>query len=87
MFRVLVAVDETEDSIRAARLGHRLFGDEAEFLAVNVADVRLDPAGVPWWGAGWGIAYPTTYGAVWPYRAATSGVTDDTVHLTFVAQQ
>lgn len=72
MPRVLVAVDETEDSVRAAEVAHRLFGDDAEYLAVSVADIRVDPTGIPWWGAGWGVAYPTAYGAVWPYRNAAA---------------
>src|SRR5918995_1205074 len=46
MTRVLVAVDDTEGSVRAAETAHRLFGDEAEYLAVNVANVA-DQSGLP----------------------------------------
>ena len=79
MTRVLIAVDETEDSMRAAETAHRLFGDDADYVAVSVADARLDPALMTWWGAGWGVTYPVPYGAVWPYRtSATPGGTEAT---------
>jgi nucleotide-binding universal stress UspA family protein len=67
MTRVLVAVDDTEESVRAAETAHRLFGDSAEYLAVNVTNV-VDMATIPWYGAGWGAPYAAPYGAVWPYR-------------------
>jgi nucleotide-binding universal stress UspA family protein len=67
MVRVLVAVDESEASVRAAEVAYRLFGD-AEYLAINVADPGVDPARTPWWGAGWGVGPPYTYGMVWPYH-------------------
>jgi nucleotide-binding universal stress UspA family protein len=71
MTRVLIAVDETEESVHSAEVAHRLFGDEVEYLAVSVADVRLDAAAMPYWDAAWGVAYPVPYGMVWPYRSAT----------------
>jgi len=43
MVRVLLALDETVESFRAAREGARLFGPDAEFLVINVAKL---PA--PW---------------------------------------
>lgn len=67
MTRVLVAVDHTEGSVRAAETAHRLFGDDAEYLAVNVTNV-VDLAAIPWYGAGWGAPYAAPYGAVWAYR-------------------
>jgi nucleotide-binding universal stress UspA family protein len=73
MTRVLIAVDETEDSVRAAQAAHRLFGDTAHYLAVNVADAAIDPASLPWWGAGWGTGAPIGYGAVWPYGGPAAG--------------
>ncbi len=76
MTRVLVAVDATESSIRAARIAHRLFGDDHEYLAVNVASPRIDPAAAPWWGAGWGLGAPMAYGGVWPYQPAAVGTSD-----------
>ncbi len=67
MTRVLVAVDETESSVKAAEVAHRLFGDDAEYLAVSVTNV-VDMAAIPWYGAGWGAPYAAPYGAVWAYR-------------------
>jgi nucleotide-binding universal stress UspA family protein len=69
MTRILVAVDETDDSVNAARTAHGLFGDDAEYLAVNVASIRLESTAVPWYGAGWGAAYTVPYGGVWDYRS------------------
>jgi nucleotide-binding universal stress UspA family protein len=70
MTRVLVAVDDSEGSVRAAETAHRLFGDDAEYLAVNVTNV-VDIAAIPWYGAGWGAPYAAPYGAVWSYRTET----------------
>jgi nucleotide-binding universal stress UspA family protein len=67
MTRVLIAVDGTEGSVHAAEVAHRLFGDGADYLAVNVADAGLDRASMPSWGLGWGMGAPIAYGAVWPY--------------------
>lgn len=71
MTRVLVAVDDSEGSVRAAETAHRLFGDGAEYLAVNVTNV-VDLAAIPWYGAGWGAPYAAPYGAVWAYRTDTA---------------
>jgi nucleotide-binding universal stress UspA family protein len=68
MTRVLVAVDESESSVRAAETAHRLFGEDAEYLAVNVTNV-VDLAAIPWYGAGYGSPYAAPYGAVWSYRS------------------
>jgi len=68
MTRVLVAVDDTEGSVRAAEAAHRLFGEGAEYLAVNVTNV-VDMAAVPWYSTGWGAPYAAPYGAVWTYRS------------------
>lgn len=68
MTRVMIAVDASEDSVRAAAAAHELFGDDADYLAVSVADVRVDAASVPWWGPTWGVGWPVAYGAVWSYR-------------------
>jgi nucleotide-binding universal stress UspA family protein len=62
----LIAIDETEASVHAAEVARRLFGDDAEYSAVSVADVELGPDTVPWWGNAWGSAYPVPYGAAWP---------------------
>jgi nucleotide-binding universal stress UspA family protein len=68
MTRVLVAVDDSERSVHAAETAHRLFGDDAEYLAVNVTNI-VDLASIPWYGAGWGSPYAAPYGAVWAYRS------------------
>ncbi len=55
MTHVLIAVDDTESSVRAAATAHRLFGDEARYTVLNVAhgtslmwgDESL-PAGTPY---------------------------------------
>jgi len=70
MTRVLVAVDDSEGSVRAAETAHRLFGEDAEYLAVSVTNV-VDVASIPWYGAGWGAPYAAPYGAVWSYRTAS----------------
>ena len=60
---VLLALDESEASIEAARQAHRLFGSDATYLALNVAEMS------PAWGPvppvrGAVYAYP--YGAPYP---------------------
>lgn len=60
---VLLALDESEAAIEAARQAHRLFGSEATYLALNVAETP------PSWGPvppvrGAIYAYP--YGAPYP---------------------
>jgi nucleotide-binding universal stress UspA family protein len=49
--RVLIAVDESEESVEAARVAHRLFGDDAHYLVVNVSDPVAS-------GMAWGYVYP-----------------------------
>jgi nucleotide-binding universal stress UspA family protein len=63
---VLIAVDETEAAVHAAEVARQLFGDDAEYSAVSVADVELGAESVPWWGNVWGSTYPVPYGAAWP---------------------
>lgn len=38
MTQVLIAVDDSERSVRAARVAYDLFGDDATYIVVNVAD-------------------------------------------------
>jgi nucleotide-binding universal stress UspA family protein len=71
MTRVLVAVDDSEASVQAAETAHRLFGDGAEYLAVNVTNI-VDMASIPWYGAGYGTAYAAPYGTVWTYRSTVA---------------
>src|SRR6188474_3713928 len=51
MTRVLIAVDESDESVVAARVAHDLFGDTAEYLVINVADPLAN-------GMAWGYVYP-----------------------------
>ena len=51
MTRVLIAVDESDESVDAARVAHELFGDNAEYFVVNVADPLAN-------GMAWGYVYP-----------------------------
>lgn len=37
MTRVLIAVDDSESSVAAARTAHRLFGDDAEYTVISVS--------------------------------------------------
>ena len=54
MTRILIALDESQESLRAARMATKLFGtDDTEFLVINVT--RLP---VPWVAGG-------IYGEVW----------------------
>jgi nucleotide-binding universal stress UspA family protein len=56
MTHVLIAVDDTEQSVVAARTAYKLFGDDADYTVINVADV--EPV---YWGEdplGAGTAYP-----------------------------
>lgn len=60
---VLLALDETDESISAARRARRLFGPDATYLAVNVAEQ------LPMWTTGpmvWGGVYPYPYPAPYP---------------------
>lgn len=56
MTRVLIAVDQTEQSVAAARTAHKLFGHEADYMVISVAtDAPV------YWGddpIGAGRAYP-----------------------------
>lgn len=56
MTQVLIAVDDSESSIRTARIAYDLFGDSAHYTVVNVAD----QSPMIWGGDTlmWGIGYP-----------------------------
>jgi nucleotide-binding universal stress UspA family protein len=57
MTQVLIAVDDTESSLKAARAAHTLFGDAATYTVVNVSDHQTP---VMWGGDTlmWGVGYP-----------------------------
>jgi nucleotide-binding universal stress UspA family protein len=72
MTRVLVAVDGTDASVKAARVAHSLFGEPAEYLAINVLDPTTsgsEAAMSAWWTPG----YPMTWGLTWPYEVTDDG--------------
>jgi nucleotide-binding universal stress UspA family protein len=56
MTQVLIAVDDSESSIKTARIAYALFGDSASYTVVNVAD----QSPMIWGGDAlvWGIGYP-----------------------------
>jgi nucleotide-binding universal stress UspA family protein len=64
MTKVLIAIDDTDESVGAAALARRLFGADAEYLAINVFEHPLSP--VPP-----GSTTPMAWGAVWPYGPGT----------------
>ena len=43
MTTVLIAVDETDSSVHAVETAHRLFGDSAEYLVLNVGGGNVRP--------------------------------------------
>jgi nucleotide-binding universal stress UspA family protein len=56
MTQVLIAVDDSESSIKTARIAYALFGDSAQYTVVNVADQTSIM-----WGddtLAWGVGYP-----------------------------
>src|SRR5262245_3172347 len=56
MTNVLIAVDDTDSSVVAAKTAYQLFGDNAEYTVINVAE--SDPV---YWGddaLGHGMVYP-----------------------------
>jgi nucleotide-binding universal stress UspA family protein len=56
MTQVLIAVDESEQALNAARVAYSLFGDNATYTVVNVAD----ESPMMWGGDSlmWGVGYP-----------------------------
>lgn len=76
MTLVLVALDESEASIAAARQARELFGEDASYLAVNVAESAPAWAAAP---AAWGAVYPYPYAAPYPLIEEAVGAPDDEV--------
>lgn len=64
MTRILVALDGSDESIAAADQARRLFGNEAEYLAINVFEApRVTTPS---------LRDTLTWGAVWRYEALGS---------------
>jgi len=71
MTQVLIAVDDSEDSIKTARIAYRLFGDAASYTMVNVADRTP----LMWGGDSlvWGVGYPVMMGPSGALEMAPGG--------------
>ena len=56
MTQVLIAVEDSESSVKTARIAYALFGDSASYIVVNVAD----QSPIMWGGDAlvWGVGYP-----------------------------
>lgn len=54
MTTILIAADDSEESVDAARVAHALFGDDAEYLVIHVGTA------IPSSAVTWGYAYPVT---------------------------
>jgi nucleotide-binding universal stress UspA family protein len=71
MTQVLIAVDDSESSIKTARIAYALFGASAKYTVVNVADQTPIM-----WGEdalAWGVGYPMIMTPVSPPEIATTG--------------
>lgn len=71
MTRVLIAVDSSESSVSAARAAHRLFGDFAQYIVLNVAPNPMI------WGEDaflYGMVYPVaiTGAGAYPFSMAAA---------------
>jgi len=54
--KVLVAVDGSDTSLRAAKVAHQMFGDDAKYVVVNVGTTEIHMwSGDP---MTWGVPYP-----------------------------
>lgn len=76
MARVLIAVDESDASLEAAKVAHRLFGD-AEFFVVNVAELPV--LSTMAWGTAYPIVMPMSYPPVLAGEVANGG--EDPEHV------
>jgi nucleotide-binding universal stress UspA family protein len=54
MTTILIAADDSEESVDAARVAHALFGDDAEYLVIHVGASISNEV------MAWGYAYPVT---------------------------
>ena len=66
MTRVMIALDGTELDLEIAKTARKLFGESADFWAVNVQDALVADPPV----GGWPVAFPVGYGAAYPYHPA-----------------
>ena len=77
--RVLIAVDGTDHSVTVVQTAHRLFGDGAEYLVLNCAQVPI---------TGWGAPFGTVSPMAGPMMVGdTSGMwQNDVQESTKIAQ-
>jgi nucleotide-binding universal stress UspA family protein len=68
MTTILIAIDQSDESHAAAASARRIFGEQATYLAINVAE-RPSPAELYAWGSVFGYPYP----AVVPVAVDDSG--------------
>jgi nucleotide-binding universal stress UspA family protein len=73
MTQVLIAVDDSESSIKTARIAYSLFGDTAAYTVVSVAD----QSPMIWGGDAlvWGIGYPVMMAPTGIVGVGTNGDT------------
>jgi nucleotide-binding universal stress UspA family protein len=78
MTQVLIAVDDSEHSVHAARVAYELFGDSAAYTVVNVTDQTA----MMWGGDSlmWGVGYPVLMApsGLVGVAAPTAGAAGDT---------
>lgn len=79
MITVLLAVDETAESTDAVRQARHLFGPEATYLAVNVAEAAAHWTPVP---MAWGAVYPYPFGADVPDVVPRDDLADGNAPIT-----
>ena len=68
MTTVLIAVDETDSSVHAVETAHRLFGDSADYLVLNVGGGTYVPVTV--FPGEMGLMSPIAWAPIGPARAA-----------------
>jgi nucleotide-binding universal stress UspA family protein len=75
MTHVLIAVDDTEHSLRAARAAYQLFGQDADYTVVSVSDQPT----MMWGGDSlmWGVPYPMTMAPSGLVGVAAAGTGDE----------
>lgn len=89
MTQVLIAVDDSEHSLHAARIAYELFGDSAAYTVVNVTDQNA----MVWGGDSlmWGVGYPVMMApegliGVAPPSAVAGGTSVDTASIDAAMQ-
>ena len=75
MTTVLIAVDATDSSVHAVETAHRLFGDDAEYLVLNVGAGTYVP--VPIFPGEMGLISPLAWAPVVQSQLAAEDLRDD----------